>query len=179
MITGSLIFDGLGALVPFAKLRAERIVWDGRAGPRGMRIIRDCTHRVRLSRDLGASIVFTKEKGYHSGGWWKNPDYERCFHLSIGFLEAPFAFPQPNSVPFQKSEGETIARAFFGDDVKLSWFEPPYSEKGKLLGVGHYRLFCDRGWQPFKPRGEVYNTDWTPEGWQSFSDLHASVGGER
>src|ERR1035437_6850575 len=32
-----------------------------------------------------ATIVFTKESGYHSGGWLKNSEYERCWHLSISF----------------------------------------------------------------------------------------------
>ena len=31
-------------------------------------------------------IVFTRDIGYHTSGWWKNPDYERCYH-SINSLE--------------------------------------------------------------------------------------------
>ena len=30
-------------------------------------------------------IILTRDVGYHSSGWWKNPDYERCYHLSISF----------------------------------------------------------------------------------------------
>ena len=31
----------------------------------------------------GITIAFTRDVGYHSSGWWKNPDFERCYHLSI------------------------------------------------------------------------------------------------
>ena len=41
------------------------------------------------------------------------------------------------------------------------------------MGVYHYRLFCDEGWQPLKPRGEVYTRDFIEKGWKSFSELHA------
>lgn len=30
-------------------------------------------------------IIFTRDEGAHTCGWWKNPDYERCYHLSISF----------------------------------------------------------------------------------------------
>ena len=30
-------------------------------------------------------IILTRDVGYHTSGWWKNPDYERCYHLSISF----------------------------------------------------------------------------------------------
>ena len=42
----------------------------------------------------------------------------------------------------------------------------------KRAEVYHYRLFCDEGWQPIMPRGEVYSTQFTELGWKSFSELH-------
>ncbi|WP_010416125.1 hypothetical protein [Anaerophaga thermohalophila] len=87
-------------------------------------------------------IVFTRDTGYHSGGWWKNPEYERCYHLSI-------SFPGGRN---RKALNEVLA-GLFGWQRKLLWAEPPYSKEGRENEVWHYRLFCDQGWQPIKPRG--------------------------
>ncbi|MNL61322.1 hypothetical protein D3C87_1852290 [compost metagenome] len=70
---------------------------------------------------------------------------------------------------------EKWAKAFYGDEVKNLWIEPPYTEVGKEHGVYHYRLFCDEAWKPMKPRGEVYSKDWTPADWKSFSDIHGAA----
>ncbi len=69
---------------------------------------------------------------------------------------------------------EQLARAFSGADARLTWIEGPYSPEGRNRDVWHYRLFCDEGWAPFIPRGEVYSRDWTPAGWRSFSDIHGA-----
>ena len=166
----TIIFSELDALVPFARLVAERGVHDGRQNKRNLRLIMACTHKYRVKKGLLASVLYTRDTGHHTSGWWKNPDYERCKHLTLSFVEEPTH--SNGRLPFQTTEAEKIARGFFGHDVKLTWFEPAYSEEGKVSGVGHYRLFCDSGWQPIKPRGEVYNTDWTPKDWKSFSELH-------
>ena len=34
---------------------------------------------------IDAQVVMTRDIGYHTSGWWKNPDYERCYHLSIDY----------------------------------------------------------------------------------------------
>ena len=104
-------------------------------------------------------MVFTKETGYHSSGWWKNPLYERCWHLSLSFQGGK-----------NKSATDKIIKGIFGDYRNLIWIEPPYSETGKKLEVWHYRLFCDEHWQPIKPVGEVYSAQFTERGWKSFSE---------
>lgn len=109
-------------------------------------------------------IVLTRDIGYHSSGWWKNPEYERCYHLSISF---------PGGINQRKLEH--ILEKLFGNNRKLLWCEPPYSEEGKKAGVFHYRLFCDENWQPIKPRGEVYDTQFTEIGWKSYSELHNKI----
>jgi hypothetical protein len=109
-----------------------------------------------------ATVVYTKDTGYHSSGWWKNPDYERCWHLSISFRGGN-----------EKKALNTIIDNLFGEFKKWIWVEPPYSDDGKKMEVWHYRLFCNEHWQPIKPRGEVYNTQFTERGWKSFSELHA------
>lgn len=106
-------------------------------------------------------LIFTRDIGYHSCGWWKNPDYERCYHLSI-------SFPGGRN----RKKEEYILRKLFGSNCRLLWCEPPYSTDGKKAGVYHYRLFCNEAWEPIMPRGEVYNTQFTELGWKSFSELH-------
>ena len=107
------------------------------------------------------TVIFMRESGYHSGGWWKNPDYERCWHLSISF-------------PGGKNENKLnkILEGLFGSNKKLLWVEPPYSKEGKSNDVWHYRLFCDENWKAIIPRGEVYNTHFTEQGWKSFSEVN-------
>jgi len=107
-----------------------------------------------------AKVIFTRDAGYHSCGWWKNPDYEQCYHLSISFEDGYLA-----------RRAEVLAKAFFGDDVRLLWIEPPHTAKGKQLEVWHYRLFCDPAWKGIKPCGEVYSPR-MPKGWMSFSEKH-------
>lgn len=105
--------------------------------------------------------ILTRDEGYHSSGWWKNPDYERCWHLSISF---------PGGMNWRKLEH--VLLKLFGNKHRMLWCEPPYSEIGKRNGVYHYRLFCDEHWQAIMPRGEVYNKEFTEIGWKSFSELH-------
>lgn len=109
-------------------------------------------------------VIFTRDVGYHSSGWWRNPDYERCWHLSISFPGGK-----------DKSILNKIIDGLFGAYKNLIWVEPPYSEVGKKNDVWHYRLFCDGLWQPIKPRGEVYSTQFTEYGWKSFSELNEPV----
>lgn len=109
-------------------------------------------------------IVFTRDIGYHTIGWWKNPDYERCYHLSISF---------PGGSNNRKLEH--ILDKFFGNNKRLLWCEPPYSKEGKEAGVYHYRLFCNEKWEPIMPRGEVYSKQFTEIGWKSFSELHQII----
>lgn len=67
---------------------------------------------------------------------------------------------------------QTILRNLFHDSRRWLWCEGPFTEAGKQCSVFHYRLFCNPEWQPLKPRGEVYNRDFTEAGWKSFSELH-------
>lgn len=145
-----------------AKASLQPVV-NGRAGPSVLR--RYCTDD-HLS---GARLIATRGAGYHSGGWWKNPDYERCLHLSLSFREPLSGRPRPAD----GGEVERWARAFFrADEVRWLWHEGPHSPDGVALGVQHFRLFFVPCWSaPLKPRGEVYSRDWTPAGWQSFSEL--------
>ena len=173
MTTPSVSFTSLDPLVPFARLRAQRGLYDGRVSPRSQMLIALCTHRLALSPEHGAVLIFTRDVGHHTSGWWKNPDYERCWHLSISYRQHHQGpLPVDRMLEQDRSASERIARAFFRLDADLLWCEPPYSEDGKRADVWHYRLFCDAGWQAIKPRGEVYDRRNTPPDWRSFSELH-------
>src|SRR5690606_31231568 len=82
-------FTELGPLVRFAKLRALRGLYDGKVNPRNMALMRACTHLYAVAPDVSACLIYTRDVGHHSNGWWKNPDYERCRHLSISFSVHP------------------------------------------------------------------------------------------
>lgn len=92
---------------------------------------------IAQHRPSGSQLIYSRDVGHHTSGWFKNPDYERCRHLSISYL----------------------------------WTEPPFTEQGKRDGVWHFRVFCDQGWQPLMPRGEVYSRELTERGWRSFSEV--------
>lgn len=139
----------------------------------------------------GTVIMFTRDTSHHSSGWMKNPQFERCQHLSLSF-RAPTPARSPDSlaammplarmmrhsglflepVPFDHDLARVWVKAILGEDRKMSWEEGPFSAEGKSLGVRHWRVFCDRGWNPIKPQGEVYSTDMTEKGWKSWSDQH-------
>lgn len=159
-------FTRLEALVPFARLRCKRGFYDGMVTSAAQAYMDVCRHQWAYNAVEFATIIFTRDVGHHTSGWWKNPDYERCFHLSLSY------WANWQSVEHDRGRSELIARAFFGDDAKLCWIEGPYSPEGKAAHVWHYRLFVDEGWAPLMPRGEVYSKDWTPADWKSFSDVH-------
>jgi hypothetical protein len=118
----------------------------------------------------GTALIFTRDSGHHSSGWFRNPDYERCYHLSLSFRD-----PETGAyAPFNPRLAARWVKLFFGDNRRLLWCEPPYSASGRQVDCWHYRLFCDPGWQPLKPRGEVYSHEFTEQGWQSFSEIHGA-----
>jgi len=122
----------------------------------------------------GSAIIFTRDSGHHSSGWWKNPEYERCWHLSLSFLDPLTLEPRDKDIQLT----EQWIEVFFHHDKRYVWSEPPYSEQGKILAVWHYRIFCDEAWQPIIPKGEVYSKALTEAGWLSYSDLRSKHAAE-
>lgn len=161
-------FNSLDVLVPFARLRAMRGIYDGRPSPRTMALIEACSHVLTIDPARYATVLYTRDAGHHSSGWWKNPDYERCLHLSLAYRNRLTGQP----IDHDPGRSAEIARAFFGDDARRTWLEGPYSPEGKAAAVWHYRLFCDPAWNPLTPRGEVYSREDTPADWKSFSEVH-------
>lgn len=118
----------------------------------------------------GSLLIFSRDVGMHTSGWWKNPDYERCWHLSLSFRNPLTG----EHVSKDDDLSEQWVEAFYGDDKRFVWAEPPYSDHGKTAETWHYRVFCDPAWQPIIPRGEVYSREFTERGWKSFSDLQSA-----
>lgn len=145
----------LGVACQRIRRTASKGIWDGKGDSPYLESCR------WLLPQYPCTIVFTRETGYHSSGWWKNPEYERCWHLSISFRDGS-----------NKATLEKILTFLFGEKRRWLWVEPPNSDQGKKLCVWHYRLFCDENWFAIKPRGEVYDTHFTEKGWKSFSDLN-------
>lgn len=150
-------------LVARMKATAQLGTWDGR---HASSYFRSCRHRDRV---LGVMAIFTRDVGHHSSGWWKNPEYEQCLHLSLSFFDPLTVTPAPRNDHLTKK----IIAAVFGDEARKLWCEPPTSTEGKQRQVWHYRLFTDPMWQPIKPRGEVYSRTYTAAGWKSYSDVQA------
>jgi len=168
----AIIFPGhiSGTLIRRMKDAANTGTYSGQVGlPAEKRYFNRCKH---YCQNTAALLVFTRDVGMHSCGWWKNPDYDRCWHLSISFQVAERG--QIHLLPQDKKTAQRWCEAIFRDDCRWLWIEPPFSEAGHAMDVWHYRLFCDPGWQPIKPRGEVYSRDWTPADWKSWSDVHGT-----
>lgn len=119
----------------------------------------------------GTIMIFTRDEGYHSSGWFKNPDYERCIHLSLSFRD-------PLTLKYVSKDNKLTKEwvdLFFHGCMDKVWAEPPSYEEGKKTETWHYRVFCDPMWQPLLPRGEVYSKEFTEKGWKSFSELKEDV----
>ncbi len=144
-------------------------------GNQGVEFLQQYTDAVAIG-EFTIILIFSRDAGHHSGGWLKNPDYERCWHLSLSFRGSDGNPQSParrlERVPQMHSLAERLCKAFYGNNVRYIWAEPPFSEIGKKFQVWHYRVFCDKAWQPIVPRGEVYSKELTEKGWKSFSDLY-------
>lgn len=117
----------------------------------------------------GTLALLTRDTGHHTCGWWKNPDYERCLHLSLSFTDPETRQPREQD----KDAADLWVHEVFGESSRLVWAEPPYSPEGKQKDVWHYRVFfADALFQvPLLPRGEVYTKEFTEAGWKSWSDV--------
>ena len=152
----------LERLIVALKTAVARGVWDGKQPNAYFRSCR------QVDAKKGISVLFTRDTGYHTSGWWKNPDYERCLHLSLSVRDAVTQQPLPR----ERKLFQEIAEVFFGANARKAWIEGPYSPEGKQSDVWHYRVFCDPSWTPIMPRHEVYSREFTETGWKSFSEIH-------
>jgi len=146
--------------------------FDGRQSAKAMTYIRHCR---RIHQPTGTVVIFTRDTGHHSSGWFKNPDYERCLHLSLSPAPQLLIVPSLQRAELSRKTAALWVRAFFGDDMRHAWEESPKTPQGRERGVWHWRVFCDAAWQPMSPRGEVYSTELTEAGWKSASELGREI----
>ena len=68
------------------QMKARAQLYGGRLPPTDMReglaIVDACSAQYEQP-GLYTSLIYTMDEGMHSIGWWKNPDYARCYHLSL------------------------------------------------------------------------------------------------
>ncbi len=143
---------------------AARGFVDGSETAYRSRYFRQCRRGV-----FGTTLIFSRDVGHHTSGWFRNPDYERCLHLSTS--PAPRTIWTRDTPDLDDKLRDAWLRAFFKDDLRYVWAESPKSPQGKQFCVWHWRLFCDERWQPIMPRGEVYSSEFTELGWKSSSEL--------
>jgi hypothetical protein len=124
--------------------------------------------------ELGIRLLLTKDRMHHSVGWWRNAEYEYCWHLSISAWDSALLVPgrrpaDPEDVP--DDEERYWAHAFFPTHFHKLWHEPggtdprlTPTEKTRHRHFSHLRLFLDPDtFEPFIPTGEVYEiTRWIP-----------------
>lgn len=139
--------------------RAFRRPWDGHGIPARPELM-----SALLEPGRRTSVMLSFDRGTHASGWWRNSEYDSCYHLSLTHLaddgrslEAP-----------SDAEVRAWARAAFPLHYSWTWTERPL-ELGaavqstvrcgveRLPGVAHVRLFTDQAGTPILPMGEVYD----------------------
>lgn len=135
--------------------------WDGRRPL-------DRSHRIRVRSltepALAVSVLISYDVGPHSNaGWWRNSQYDRCWHLSIvGVLRNTSSLLPIQYATLDRDEVSAWGLAVFGPDVVKAWNEPPATENDPHRTAEpsrytwHTRLFTDRDMRPIIPEGEVY-----------------------
>lgn len=133
--------------------------------------------------ELMISLLLSRDRMHHSVGWWRNADYEYCWHLSISAIErAEWERTRaratltnrpvkPNFEEVPKQDLDYWAQLIFGEHIDKLWNEPggtdprltPVERHGRHV-MWHLRLFLEPlTMEPFIPTGEVYHlTRWIP-----------------
>ena len=150
------------------RARAAEGHHDGTMTLTNRRYIETCTAIHSATR---SAVIFTRDTGHHTSGWLKNPDFERCLHLSISVAPSALLLPQHMTSELDRHVIKTWVELFFGKDANKALFESAKTPDGISRGVQHWRAFCDPAWQPIDPRGEVYSTQLTELGWKSASEV--------
>lgn len=130
--------------------------------------------------EVWVRLLLTRDRMHHSVGWWRNAEYEYCWHLSISSRPAADArlalagLKRPEEVGYvslPQHEETYWGRLFFAEHANKVWHEPggtdprlTREEKLRHRHIVHLRLFLDpETLEPFIPAGEVYDlTRWIP-----------------
>lgn len=134
----------------------------------------------RVSPDeLYVRLQLSRDRMHHSVGWWRNAEYEYCWHLSMSArpigveraARAGIVLPPGTNTLVALPPGEEMywGRLFFAEHAHKVWHEPggtdpslSRSEARANSAISHLRLFLDpETFEPFIPTGEVYDlTRW-------------------
>lgn len=114
--------------------------------------------RPSVTREPGltVSLIASHDQGTHASGWWRNSDYDRCWHLSICAIHGGMYADLPDV------DLRAWSRGVFGKHLTLAWIEPPaskldlYRTAAASAYTTHVRVFLDRQGHPIQPEGEVY-----------------------
>lgn len=153
------------------RARASRGSFDGLSTKNNHTYMRRCT---RTDKQSGTNLIYTRDVAHHTSGWFKNPLFERCRHLSISPLSTTQLVAADGNAIIREIDRDMTKLwldAFFKDNIRLVWAESPKSPEGRMAQVWHWRLFCDEHWKPIHPKGEVYSTELTKAGWRSASQV--------
>lgn len=107
--------------------------------------------------ELMISVIASHDQGTHASGWWRNSDYDRCWHLSLVAIAGLAKYAD-----LPEADLRAWGRAVFGQHIKISWTEPPasvldiYRDAPASAYTTHIRVFLDREGNPIQPEGEVY-----------------------
>jgi hypothetical protein len=137
----------------------------------------------RAEPELVVSLLLSRDKMHHSVGWWRNAEYEYCWHLSISAVERLHYAAMSREVKrtgqrmtpiFEECPREDVrhwSQLIFGAHIDKLWNEPggtdprlSAEERRRNALIWHLRLFLDpETFEPFIPTGEVYDlTRWIP-----------------
>lgn len=130
--------------------------------------------------EVWVRLLFSRDRMHHSVGWWRNAEYEYCWHLSLSARPAVDARlaraglkrgSEVGYVDLPRREEAYWGRLFYREHADKVWHEPGgtdprYSPAEAKLNssLAHLRVFLDpETYEPFIPTGEVYHlTRWLP-----------------
>lgn len=136
---------------------ARRWPWKGQgAVPATQRIRSPSLDPAAAEAGVVLSAILTFDVGPHASGWWRNSDFERCWHLSL------CALTTRGPVDMPAIDRRAWPRFLFGQLLADTWIEPPassfdpYRNAPASRFTTHVRLFVDQQDRPVRPEGEVY-----------------------
>lgn len=125
---------------------------------------------IRVDLTTQTNLILTRDTGMHTSGFLKNPDYDKCWHLSLSFFEPG---NRKELLPYDMTKAEAWVKVFFGNLERYIWHEGPTGRLNLPIEAHHYRVMVNEFWHPIIPRLEVYSTDFTAKGWKTFSAVQA------
>jgi hypothetical protein len=120
--------------------------------------------RSATTNELVVQLLLSRDRMHHSVGWWRNADYECCWHLSLSAIPVEGSWDD-DKADLPKTEVDHWAQLVFGEWTRWLWHEPggtdPHlspEERWRNRAIQHLRLFIDYATlEPIWPQGEVYH----------------------